>query len=201
MRSFVAILVLMLTFPSPAFAQEGDEAERYEAYLGEAMRSYVEGRYDDALDDFYRAFALQQSAFTLKFIARSHDFTGNCSARASAVDLLGDLFPRASAPPPQRCAEVGELELRCASRERVVVDDSFRATCGTTVLIPAGRHTVHYESLGLRRTVTIDVGGRAVAAFLPPAKWDAYRGRASTNLVQDPDMPQTFEVRKWIARP
>lgn len=199
---------LMLSIAATAAAQES--ADRYAEYYGDGIRAYAESRYDDALTNLYRAMAVKPNPFALKLIARVHDFQGNCSARDNSVTMLKDLFPGEKAPPAQRCATVGEVDVVCAPDEGTVrVDGEFDARCGMRLRLPVGTHELENTSFGTVLLVEV-VRGDTITAnlYLRPNKWyldpdQRVRARVALpsrwlrpGLRVDPDMPRTFQWKR-----
>lgn len=180
---------------TPAMAQTPSSELRYEEYYGDGIRAYTEERYEAALDNLYRAFALKQTPYALKLITRTHDFMGNCSARTNTAELMKDLYPGETAPPAQRCTQTATVDIVCARGQgRVRVDDSFYVDCGTSVEVPAGKR--RFENVFSSMAVELDVdAGDTAKAWLTakPHKWLASES-VPIRLRADPDMPRTF---KW----
>ncbi len=204
MRRTAFILLLLSLVPESVGAQD---EERYAEYYGDGIRAYTESRYEEALENLYRAFAARQNPYPLELIIRAHDFQGNCSARNKAANMLTDLFPAESVPPPQRCYRTGTLHLKCAPGEtRVRVDGSFDAACNSRMRVPTGRHRV--ESGGVALEVDVREDSHTVAS-LGAGRTDFERPRQARttpsehprdlfrqDLLEDPDMPASFQFRR-----
>lgn len=155
------LFALLVTGPLPAFAQDQAETETaaYAAYYGDGMRHYAEGRHDEAIAHFYRAYALRPSAHLLKLIVRTHDFMGHCSAARHQLDHFEREHPKDSPPRLQICRAPGILEVACAKGvEEVVVDDTIRTRCGTSIAVPAGTHKVRSADGGPASVIVVKSG-------------------------------------------
>lgn len=203
----IAGLALVVVLLAPHTVLGEDELPReYVAHYGDGIRAYTESRYDDALRELYRAYAIKQTSYALKLIIRSHDFLGNCSARERAAQMLGDTFS-ATAPAPQMCTHTGLLHIECTTEGNVRIDGKFDAVCGTTVRVPAGRHRVVSQRLGSAVLVDIPANETTVASIQPsptkwylgdagPHKWSPNDPVADSELRRDPDMPRKFDVKR-----
>src|SRR5690606_20605886 len=91
------------------------QAQDYATYYGDGLRFYAEGRYSEALEKLYRAYAHTPSAGVMRLIIRTHDFSGHCSAVEKQLGFFKDVYPRDAAPTIQRCASPASVLIECAS--------------------------------------------------------------------------------------
>lgn len=143
----------------PAKGEGGSEAAAYAKFYGDGMRHYAEGRNEEAIANFYHAYALRPSALLLKLIVRTHDFMGHCSAAQLQLEHFGDKHPNKKPPRLQICRDPGRLQIACARGvEEVVIDDSIRTRCGKTLALPPGEHRVRSVTGGPAEIVVVKAG-------------------------------------------
>lgn len=153
----------------PTFAWADPYSENY----GDGLRLYAEGRYDTALESLYRAYALKPSANLLKLIIRSHDFMGHCSAVERQLELFSDAYRREDAPKPQLCVDPGTLKIECSTHSgTVVIDHMITTSCGASIKLPPGVHSVHSKALNEAKEYVVSAGTVTTATLqLNPEKW------------------------------
>ena len=157
----LAAVVLMSAVSVPARAQQPEPETRpiapqavdpvYATYLGDGMRDYTEGRYDEAVAKLFRAYALRPEPQTLSLIVRAYDFMGHCTARARQAAMFTEAHPGRQPPAPQRCAQPATVTFACETAESPLrVDATIEARCNTPIQLAPGPHKV--ELLALRHT-------------------------------------------------
>ncbi len=178
-NSFVSIALLTTVIPASAqdTPDSNDDLTRaYAAFYGDGMRHYAEGRNDEAIANFYRAYALKPSALLLKLIVRTHDFMGHCSAAQRQLEHFVEKHPRDRTPPKlQICRTPGTLVVSCSAEvEQVVVDDSIRVACGQTVSLPAGAHELRSSKGGPVILSVVKAGETTQASVGTAAPGESY---------------------------
>ena len=210
-RRHTTWLLAILLGCLPLDAVADDHADLYATHYGDGIRAYTEARYDDALRELYRAFAVRQSPLALKLIIRSHDFQGNCSARKRAAEMLSELFDGQDTPPPQLCRTVGTLRIECAAPSgTVVIDGKFEVECGSAVDVPVGEHRIQPRNVAAATVVEVEANQSTEIAVTPdprkwylgdagPHKWMPLDIIAGSKLRMNADMPETFAPPDKVA--
>lgn len=176
MKAFIATF-LVFSLSTQAFAQD------FATYYGDGLRFYAEGRYPEALEQLYRAYAHTPSATVMRLIIRTHDFSGHCSAVEKQLGLFTEVYPKESVPAIQRCAAPGTVRVECATHvDDILINHSVHVRCGAMVKLPPGDHTIHSETLNESRVISITSGEMTVAQMvLVPTKW-----HARVDVLNDP---------------
>ncbi|MBA2661276.1 MAG: hypothetical protein H0U74_03225 [Bradymonadaceae bacterium] len=181
------LLALSLFFGtnSAAFAQAGPppgtSGDLYAAYYGDGLRHYAEGNYVGAVENLFRAYALQPSAGVLRLIVRSYDFMGHCGAAQKQQVFFTEMFPRESSPKLQQCQETASLALECLPFGTPVTVNRFVETyCGAEIQVAPGKLYVESPAHVSAQTLIVKPGERAVAHIKVEAqKWSQSVARRS----------------------
>jgi hypothetical protein len=171
--ALASVVLGSLLFASVASAQSGGDRDRsrhaFALHYGDGMRHYAEGHYDEAVRELFRAHALEPSARIARLIVRSYDAMGHCDAAARQRELLRERFRGADVPGPGRCAESGELTIECGDDTavgEVVVDSRIETSCGSTLTVPLGTHTVTSPGARGAQRVEVTADARQVSVAL-----------------------------------
>jgi hypothetical protein len=134
----VALFSAAMLF-SPPLAAQPDDA--YARFFGDGLRHLGEGRLSEAVEELFRAYAIDESPQTLSLIIGAYDRMGFCDAADVQRQLHADRHPESEPPRSQRCANTGQLRVECDRPAAPVrVDGRFEVACGQTVTLPAGEH-------------------------------------------------------------
>ncbi len=196
--SFLSIL-LIGSLSAPVFAQTKSSpqitSEAYAEYYGNGLRSYTEGNYVEAIDQLFRAFALQQSPDLLRLIIRSYDAMGHCDAAQKQRTFFQDLYPRDLAPPPDQCQSTAALTIECTPvRTPVTVNYVIDSYCGATLNLAPGNIHIESPSHGSSQSITLQKGEQATAQIkLNAEKWPQIETVDASNhnqpLIRVPRLP------------
>lgn len=164
----VAALVVLWATASPVWAQsvsadEQPASERdYGIYYGDGVRHLAEGRYDEAVDDLFRAYGLGPSAHVMELIIDSYDSMGHCDAARRQIGFFDARHGDEGEPQLDRCAQTGQLVIDCdAVGRRVQINRHRRARCGEVVEVPAGEdHRIAWSGARFGKPVSVAAGER-----------------------------------------
>lgn len=188
-----------LSAAAPVAAQSAERA--WAELFGDGMRSWAEGRYDEALTHLYRAYALQPSPRTMRFIIRSHDFMGHCSAAEGQIAVLREEFPTAQVPALQVCHDPATLHLRCERpATEIRINANITSACGRSIRLPGGEYHVSVPELDYNQDVTLANGQeRTLVLTLRPRKWTrAGRAPEVPRLLGDAERFTVFLSRDGL---
>lgn len=138
---------------------QSHESAAYAQSLGDGLRHHAEGRFDQAVEHLFRAYAMDSRAKTLRLIVDSYDQMGFCDAAARQIEIFERDHPDGQPPELERCASTGVLHIECSQPEATVrIDDHFDARCGRTLDLPVGEHRVSGALVESARTVGVEAG-------------------------------------------
>lgn len=178
MRAITTLILLTTVLPSLASAQERDvNASTYAQYMGDGMRFYAEGQYMLAVENLYRAYALRPDANTMKFIVRSYDLLGHCSAATRQLELFAVAHAGVLAPPLQQCARPATLQVECIPEQGVVhISPHIQVQCGQSIALPPGEYKLTSMEMEIIRTVKLAPNEVLnVKLRITPKKWTTQR--------------------------
>jgi hypothetical protein len=143
----VWVSVALASVSASGWAQNLTDAEAYGTFYGDGLRHYVEGRYDRAVEQLFRAYALRPTAAVAGLLVRSYDFMGHCDAAGRQLEFYGQAHPREPAIRLQRCERPAELVIECEGRATttVRVGPMIETQCGATLRVAPGRYAVEVE--------------------------------------------------------
>lgn len=117
----------------------GPESDSYATYYGDGLRHYTEGRYDQAVESLFRAYALRPTASVARLLVRSYDFMGHCDAAQRQIEFFREVHPRTETPQFQRCKEPAQLKITCEPLgAEVKVNRMIDTYCGATLSVAGG---------------------------------------------------------------
>ncbi|MFP4601241.1 MAG: hypothetical protein ACLFVJ_23535 [Persicimonas sp.] len=172
------------------------QSAEYARSLGDGLRHHAEGRFDQAVEHLFRAYARDSRAKTLRFIVDSYDQMGFCDAAARQIDIYERDHPDAQPPQLERCASTGALSLECSRDEATVrIDGHFEARCGQSVDLPAGEHRVAGPLIESARTVKIEAGEAARVELTVRPRVSRLSRAGSTIDARSEGSPQVERLR------
>lgn len=141
---------------------QSNESAAYARSLGDGLRHYAEGRFGQAVEHLFRAYAMDSRARTLELIIDAYDQMGFCDAAGRQLDLYERDHAAQTVPTLDSCASTGELSIECSQSEATVrIDGRFEARCGQTVHLPVGEHRLSGTLVESTQTVKIEQGKAA----------------------------------------
>ncbi len=145
--------------------------------MGEGLRHYAEGRYDEAVTSLFQAYGAQPDARTMKMIVRSYDLMGRCDAAQRQLELYREEHPSAGTMALQRCAQSEQVTLDCAgSFGELRLNGMIEARCGEPLRLAAGEYRITGSGLERAREVSVSPGAPQVVRLeLKPRKWPVAR--------------------------
>ncbi|QDG53223.1 hypothetical protein FIV42_21475 [Persicimonas caeni] len=187
-NSLAALVALVgCVIGTSAFAQESEAA--YARYYGDGLRHYAEGNFSAAVENLFRAYAVEPEASTMGLIVASYDKMGFCDAALRQIDVHRLVHPDTKIPTLQRCKSTGTVTLACEGPEAaVIVDRQFEVACGQEVTLPVGEHRLSAERSDGPKRVDVEKGRAKEIAlkFSPaPTRWKAAVNSPSVSKLSD----------------
>lgn len=116
-----AALCVLMVAPCPAEvarAQETADDERARLHFTAGRSYYEEGGYEQALQEFTRAYALSPRAELLVNIANSQERLGQWGAAADSLERFAETLPESDAQLPTLRRRIANLRQRAEQHER-----------------------------------------------------------------------------------
>lgn len=175
---------------------QSHESDGYARHLGDGLRHHAEGRFDQAVEHLFRAYAMDSRAKTLRLIVDSYDQMGFCDAAARQSDIFERNHPDAQPPEMERCANTGELTIECSQPKTTVhIDEHFEARCGQTIDLPVGEHRVTGTLVESARTVKVEAGESARVELTIRPRVSRLSRAGSTSDTRSEGSPQIERLR------
>jgi hypothetical protein len=189
LAKMVAGLALFVTVSLSATTVMAESNDAYVRYYGDGLRHYAEGDFGAAVQNLFRAYALDSKPSTLGLIVTSYDKMGYCDAAERQLGVHRLVHPDAGSPELIHCSSTGTVEIACKGPEAdVTVDRQFQVSCGQRIALPVGEHRLSAERVDSPRRFTVQAGrtARVELAFAPaPTRWNTASSR--TQSSKEPD--------------
>jgi hypothetical protein len=185
LAAVVGLIVVSLT--AAAATAEPDDA--YARYYGDGLRHYAEGNFGEAVENLFRAYALQSKASTMGLIVTSYDRMGFCDAAERQLGVHQLVHPDAASPSLDNCAATGTVAIACTGPETgVTVDRQFQVSCGQRIALPIGEHQLSAERVDSPKLIEINAGETESVelVFTPaPTRWKTAQSSAEVSKLSD----------------
>ncbi|MFU8803384.1 MAG: hypothetical protein ACNA8W_06220 [Bradymonadaceae bacterium] len=186
--SALVLVLILISLPGVGAAQQTSDTDAglYASTYGEGLRHYVEGRYDQAVEMLFRAYALKPTPSTARLLVRSYDFMGHCGAASRQLEFFREAHPRDQGPTLQRCERPASLVIDCEPYGAPVHINRFIAGhCGATIAVAPGIQNIQRDG-DKRAGRRVEVGADEVATIsLGEMPGSAARGKAPSAHAPD----------------
>jgi hypothetical protein len=163
--------------------------DAYARYYGDGLRHYAEGDFSQAVENLFRAYALESKASTLGLIVTSYDKMGFCDAATRQLSVHRMVHPDTTSPTLSNCASTGAVAISCKGPEAAVtVDRQFTVSCGQRIELSTGEHQLSAERVDSPRRVTVEEGETESVelVFSPaPTRWKTASSEAKVSKLPD----------------
>lgn len=189
MAAILAALAWVATLSLTSAPAMAESKDAYARYYGDGLRHYAEGDFGQAVENLFRAYALESKASTLGLIVTSYDKMGFCDAAKRQLGVHQLVHPEASSPELRQCASTGIVAITCKGPEAdVTVDRQFHVSCGQRIALPTGEHQLSAERVDSPRHVVITEGQteHVELVFSPaPTRWKTASSRTQVSKLSD----------------